>query len=67
MRLAELREDITAADSAQETASALPERISSFVESFERLETPRAKAILQTILKAAYVWNDDRIELEFRQ
>lgn len=66
MRLAVLREELSLAESAQETASALPEQIRSFTESFEKLETPRAKAILQTILKAAYIWNDNRIELEFR-
>ena len=55
-----------ASHSSSETVSSLPERIRSFTESFEEMDTPRAKAILQTILKAAYVWNDNRIELEFR-
>lgn len=66
LRLAELREELSSAESARETASALPEQIRSFTESFEKLDTPRAKAILQVILKAAYIWNDNRIELEFR-
>lgn len=66
IRLAELREHLSSAERAQETASALPGRIRSFVESFQGIEPPKAKAVLQTILKAAYVWNDNRIELEFR-
>lgn len=66
MRLAELREELSAAESAQESASALPERISSFLESFEQLETRKGKAMLQVILKAAYIWREGRIELEFR-
>ena len=66
MRLAELREEVRSAVTVQESVSSLPERISSFVESFERLETPKAKAMLQMILKAAYVWTDGKVELEFR-
>jgi hypothetical protein len=30
------------------------------------LEVPKAKAMLQMILKAAFVWTDGRVELEFR-
>ena len=66
MRLAELREAVHAAETVRESVTSLPERISSFVESFEQLETPKAKAMLQMILKAAYVWTDGKVELEFR-
>ena len=31
-----------------------------------KLELPKAKAMLRMILKGAYVWTDDRVELEFR-
>ena len=31
-----------------------------------KLELPKAKAMLQMILKGAYVWTDGRVELEFR-
>ena len=49
-----------------ERAARLPLEIGSFVEDFEDLEPTRRKATLQTILKFAYVWNDGRVELEFR-
>jgi hypothetical protein len=66
MRLAELREEIAAAESARESVTRMPERIASFVEAFEQLDAPKAKAMLQMILKAVYAWNDGRVELEFR-
>ena len=31
-----------------------------------KLELPKAKAMLQMILKGACVWTDGRVELEFR-
>ena len=66
MRLAELREELHQTETAQESVNSLPQRISSFTESFEQLEVPKAKAVLQMILKGAYVWTDGRVELEFR-
>ena len=47
-------------------AKAVPVKVRSFLEDFQGMEVTRAKAILQTILKAAHVWKDGRIELEFR-
>ena len=66
MRLAELREELNKGETAQESITSLPERISSFTESFEQMEVPNAKAMLQMILNGAYVWTDGRVELEFR-
>ncbi len=66
MRLAELRELLHSAETAQESVTSLPERITAFTESFDHLEVPKAKAMLQMIPGAAYVWTDGRIELEFR-
>ena len=66
MRLAELREELNRIETTRESITSLPERISSFIESFEQLEVPKAKAMLQMILKGAYVWTDGRVELEFR-
>jgi site-specific DNA recombinase len=66
MRLAELREQLHSAETAQESVTSLPERVSSFTESFEQLEVPKAKAMLQMILSTAHVWTDGRVELEFR-
>ncbi len=47
-------------------AKAVPVKVSSFLEDFRGMETVKAKAILQGIVKAAHVWLDGRIELEFR-
>ena len=65
-RLAELREQLRKSEIDQESIASLPERITSFTESFELLEVPKAKAMLQMIVRAAYVWTDGRVELEFR-
>ena len=44
----------------------LPTRVRSFLKDLQDLDTRRAKALLQTILSAAHVYRDGRIELEFR-
>ena len=51
----------------QEAVGTLPMRVRSFLKDFQSLETRRAKALLQTILSAAHVYRDGRIELEFRE
>lgn len=66
MRLAELREEVHSVEASKDSIVAIPEQVTSFIESFESLETPKAKAILQMILKAAYVWTDGKVELKFR-
>ncbi len=48
-------------------AAKLPESVQSFLEAFESLDVQEQKAHLQTILKAACVYPDGRIELEFRE
>jgi Ca2+-binding EF-hand superfamily protein len=40
--------------------------IKTFEEAFHSLELRQQKAQLQTILKAAHVYKDGKIELEFR-
>lgn len=67
IRLAELREELHKAETTRESITSLPERVTSFAESFEQLEVPKAKAMLQMILKGAYIWTDGRVELEFRR
>jgi site-specific DNA recombinase len=47
-------------------ARAVPMKVGSFLEDFQSMDVVRAKATLQTILKATYVWRDGRIEVEFR-
>ena len=48
------------------TAERLPGAIQSFLTDFESLDVRHQKAQLQAILKSAYVYRDERIELEFR-
>ncbi len=50
----------------QEAVGSLPGRVRSLLKDFQDLDTRRAKALLQTILKTAHVHRDGRIELEFR-
>ncbi len=47
-------------------ADTLPESISSFLTAFELLDIRQQKVNLQSILKAAHIYHDGRIELEFR-
>ena len=65
-RESELAPEVQREQDSAELAERLPVEIRSFVEDFENLDVARRKAWLQTILKAAYVWNDGRVELEFR-
>jgi site-specific DNA recombinase len=44
----------------------VPQAIKTFEEAFESLELRQQKAQLQTILKAAHIYKDGKIELEFR-
>jgi len=44
----------------------LPKTITGFLEAFESLDIQQQKVHLQSILKAAYIYRDGRIELEFR-
>ena len=48
------------------TAERLPWAIASFLVDFESLDVRHQKAQLQAFLKSAYVYRDERIELEFR-
>ena len=44
----------------------VPRAIQSFEEAFQSLDARQKKAQLQTILKAANIYKDGKIELEFR-
>jgi len=48
-------------------AEKVPQEITAFLEVFQGTDIHQQKARLQTILKAAHVYRDGRIELEFRQ
>jgi hypothetical protein len=65
-RKGELEASIAAQRDREAQVKAVPVRVSSFLEDFQGMDVVKAKAILQTILKAAHVWRDGRVELEFR-
>ena len=48
-------------------AERLPGEIKTFLEDFQGMDVRRQKSHLQTLLKAAYVYGHDTIELEFRK
>lgn len=66
-RAAELKGRIDKERVRTSMANTLPQSIKTFLGAFEGLEIRQQKAHLQTILKAAHVYRDGRIELEFRQ
>jgi site-specific DNA recombinase len=61
--LSKLLKKVSASESLIER---VPKVIKTFVEAFQSLEPRQQKAQLQTILKAATIYKDGRIELEFR-
>jgi hypothetical protein len=44
----------------------IPTAIKTFEEAFDSLDVRQQKSQLQTILKAAHIYKDRKIELEFR-
>lgn len=65
-RQAELTGLVQTARSVEAGEKSIPIQVRGFLEDFQSMETRKAKAILQTILKAAHVSTDGKIELEFR-
>jgi hypothetical protein len=65
-RKAELEASVAAQKDMEAQATAVPVKVRSFLQDFRDMEVPQAKAILQGIIKAAHVFKDGRIELEFR-
>ena len=66
LRKAELEAAVAAQKDIEAQAAAVPVKVRSFMEDFRDMEVPQAKAVLQSIIKAAHVFKDGRIELEFR-
>lgn len=64
-RRAELTQQLAVVRQHEETTAAIPQRIRSFSADFGGMDTRKAKAVLQTILKAAHVYSV-KTELEFR-
>ncbi len=65
-RKAELKARVEKERAKVSLAETLPSAVKSFLDALESLDTRQQKAQLQTILKAARVYRDGRIELEFR-
>lgn len=65
-----LKTDLEARVAAQQDmesqVATVPVKVESFLEDFQGMDVQQAKAILQGIIRAAHVYNDGRIELEFR-
>lgn len=66
-RKAELEELVSKERGRTDLDDRLPEVITGVLEAFEGLDIRQQKANRQSILKAAYVCRDGRIELEFRE
>ena len=65
-RQAELVATVAAQKDMEATVTAVPVKVRSFLEDFQDMDVRQAKGILQGILKVARVFNDGRVELEFR-
>ncbi len=65
-RKADLETIVAAQRELEAQAAAVPVQVASFLEDFHGMDVRQAKAILQGIIKAAHLFNDGRIELEFR-
>jgi site-specific DNA recombinase len=65
-RKEELNRLLSRARASEAMIQKVPQAIKTFVEAFQSLDIRQQKAQLQTILKAATVYKDGRIELEFR-
>ncbi len=65
-RQAELSSWLEVQRSRVSSAEAMPQAIRTFLDDFQNMEIHVQKANLQSILKAAHVHRDGKIELEFR-
>jgi hypothetical protein len=65
-RKEELSALLSQARASEALIERVPKSILAFEEAFQGLEPRQQKAQLQTILKAAHIYKDGKIELEFR-
>ena len=65
-RKIELESAIAAHRDMEVQVAAVPIKVQTFLEDFQEMDVREAKPILQGIIKAAHVFSDGRIELEFR-
>ncbi len=66
-RQAELTKKLKQAKASEALVERVPKAIKIFLEVFHRLVPRQQKAQLQAILKAAHIYTDGKIELEFRR
>jgi hypothetical protein len=66
-RKEELTRKLSQARASEDLIKRIPTAIKTFEEAFNSLEPRQQKAQLQTILKAAHIYKDGQIELEFRE
>ncbi|MFC2038765.1 recombinase family protein [Chloroflexota bacterium] len=66
-RKTELEEIVGKERASASLVDTLPGSIASFIDAFESLDIRQQKVHLQSILKAAHIHRDGRIELEFRE
>jgi site-specific DNA recombinase len=67
MRKDELSDLLKQARAQASLIEKIPHAIKTFEDAFQSLDIRQQKAQLQTILKAAHVYKDGKIELEFRE
>jgi len=63
----DLSQQIDQKKSSQENVERLPGAVRSYLIDMQKMDTRWQKAQLQTILKAAHIYRDGKVELEFRQ
>ena len=66
VRKVDLDVAIAAQRDMEAQVAAVPINVRSFLEEFRDMDIRQAKAALQGVVKAAHVFSDGRIELEFR-
>jgi hypothetical protein len=62
----DLSNKLKQAKASEAMVERVPRVIKTFMEAFQGLDIRQQKAQLQTILKAAQIYKDGRIELKFR-
>ena len=67
VRREELSKLVKQAKASDAMVERVPRGIKTFLEAFQGLDIRQQKAQLQVILKAAHIYKDCRIELEFRE
>ena len=65
-RKVDLEAAIAAQRDMESQVASVPVKVGTFLADFQDIDVGQAKAILQGIIRAAHVYNDGRIEMEFR-